>query len=115
MIQIKYFAYDLAQDKVGNEITRMDGSIIIKTDQAVLAKFVLSHDFAFIYPERKANFWQNIRMEVGFNKSEMDKPAVDGLLLTMRDASTGKALSEFTVPWGDNHYLRKRAATRFGA
>jgi len=110
MIQIKYFAYDLAQNKVGSEITRMDGSIMLKTDEAVLAKFVL-----FQYPERKANFWQNLRMEVGFNKPEMDKPIIDGLLLAMRDISTTRVLGEFSVSWGDNHHLRKRKSTRSGA
>jgi len=114
MMKIKYFEYDLAKDRVGREITRMDGSIVLKSDNVALAKFILLQDFAFSYAARDATFWRDFRMEVGFTKSVMDKSAVDGLLLAMRDVSTGKALSEFIVPWGDNHYLRKRTASRFG-
>ena len=88
---------------------------MLKTDQAVLAKFVLSQDFAFEYPERKANFWKDMKMEVGFIWSEITKPTIDGLQLAMRDTSTAMVLSEFTVPWGDNHYLRKRGSTRLAS
>jgi len=85
---------------------------MLKSSQAVLAKFILQSDFIFKYPgKREKNFWKDLSVEIGFNKTENSQ--VDGLLLSMLDASSGRTLSEFMVPWGESHYVRKRIASRF--
>lgn len=111
-IKIKYFSYDLVTGKIGSEVELIRGKTMLKSSQAVLVKFILMNDFAFKYPaEREKHFWKNLNVETGFNKTE--SAHVDGLLLSMLDAHTGRTLSEFMVPWGESHYVRKRTASRF--
>ena len=115
LVTIKYYAYDLEKDKIGNNITQGDGSVIIKSKEAVLAKIILMQDFELSPFKKESDFWQTARIEVGFSKIGIEKPSVDGLMLSMMDASTGKVLNEFSVPWGDNHLVRKRTSSRFGS
>lgn len=113
-IGIKYFAYDLSSDEVGHEKVINDGSIIINAHEVVVAQFILVTEVplpGIANPDD--SFWHSFAMEVGFTNLD-DKSLVDGLILTTRDAGIGALTSEFSVPWGSDHGVRRRSTSRVG-
>ena len=114
-IEIRYFSYDLAKDEVGPEKTLNDLSVILNTKESVVAKFILTKDMAISgvpYPEDA--FWKSFSLQVGFAKLGSDKPMVDGLRLITRDPLTGMISNDFSVPWGNDHDVRRRIPSRIG-
>jgi hypothetical protein len=115
-IDIRFFAYDLAKGQLGPEKTLNDRSVIINANETVIAKFILAKDFPIDgvgFPDD--NFWNSLRVEVGFVKTVNDKPFVDGLHLITRDLHTGTISNDFVVPWGDDHDVRRRSPSRSAA
>jgi hypothetical protein len=115
-IDIRFFAYDLAKDQVGPEKTLNDRSVVINPNETVIAKFILAKDFSIDgvgFPDD--NFWNSLRVEVGFSKTVNDKPFVEGLHLITRDPHTGTIANDFLVPWGEDHDLRRRSPPRSAA
>ncbi|OPZ23660.1 MAG: hypothetical protein BWZ03_00428 [bacterium ADurb.BinA186] len=115
-IDIKYFAYDLANNEVGQEMSLNDGSVMLKAHKTMIAKFILAKEFPTSGVKNPDDsFWRAFSLEIGFAKTGNDRPVVDGLTLITRDPGTGSLSSEFVVPWGIDHAVRRRKASRSAA
>lgn len=115
IVDIKYYAYDLAVNEIGVEKTLSDGTAIINGSETIVAKFILAKELPLLnirHPDD--NFWQRFSLELGFSKSGSANPFVDGLSVIIRDPGVGTILNEQAVPWGDNHDIRRRIAPRQG-
>lgn len=115
LVDIKYFHYDLIKNEVGAEAALNDGSVIINAQKTVIAKFILTKEIPItgvVNPDD--SFWRLFSLELGFIRAGNDRPLVDGLMLINRDPGTGTLSSEFTVPWGKDHDVRRRLASRSG-
>lgn len=110
-IDIRYFAYDVIKNQVGAEKNLNDASTIINGNEVVVAKFILAKEFQIRGLENPDDkFWQSFSLRLGFVKKGEDRSVVDGLTLISRDAGTGALSTEFAVPWGSNHDVRRRSA-----
>ncbi len=112
-IDIKYFAYDLTKNEVGPEMSLNDGSVIINAHKTMIAKFILARELPITGVKNPGDrFWRSFSLEIGFVEAGNDRPVVDGLTLITRDSGTGTLSSEFVVPWGSDHAVRRRVASR---
>jgi hypothetical protein len=103
----------LLKNEIGTEITLDDGWTIIDGNQAIVAKFVLSKGIPLVGIENlHSRFWQHFSLELGFAKIGNDHPMIDGLTLITKDPNQGLIFSEFSVPWGMKHVVRRRTAPR---
>jgi hypothetical protein len=113
IIDIKYFAYDLDKNEVGEEMSLNDDSVMLKAHKAMIAKFILAKELPITGVKNPDDvFWRSFSLEIGFVKAGNDRPVVDGLTLITRDSGTGTLSSEFVVPWGSEHAVRRRVASR---
>jgi hypothetical protein len=116
MLDVQYYAYDLATDTIGPTRLLMDNSVIINANENILAKIVLIKDFPITgVKSPDGDFWRKFTMEVGFNKLGDKNHIVEGLRLLSREPNVGTPSNEYDVPWGDNHNVRRRSAPRYGA
>lgn len=110
-VDIKYFSYNLNKNQVGAEKTLNDGSAIIDGNETIVAKFILTKELPIGGVENPNDrFWQTFSLRLGFAKAGNDRPIVDGLRVITRDTGTGALSSEFAVPWGNDHNVRRRSA-----
>lgn len=114
-LDIKYFAYDLSNNEVGEEKTKSIDAFVVNGHEAVVAEFVLAEAFPISdvrNPDDK--FWQTFSLELGFAKLGKSNPMVDGLNIVIRDPGISNLSREFPAAWGDDHHIRRRAAPRQG-
>jgi hypothetical protein len=110
---IQYFAYDLTKNEIGLEKPVDSSFAIVDGNETLVAQFVLARDFPLTgvrHPKR--SFWRSFSLDVGFSKSRSSHVTVDGLSLITRNSVDGLLSSEFVVPWGENHEVRKKVVSR---
>lgn len=112
-IDVKYYSYNLLKNEIGIEKTLNDGSTNINGHETVVAKFELAKELPLKGLENpSSSFWERFSLKVGFPKVGNEYPMVDGLMLITREPNLGVLSSEFKVPWGSEHQIRRRSASR---
>lgn len=111
IIDVRYFAYDLAKNEVGVEKTLNNGSVIVDGNETIIAKFILAKELTITGIENPDNnFWRTFSLKLAFAKSGHGQAMVDGLVLKTEDTESGSLSSEYFVPWGNDHDVRRRSA-----
>lgn len=115
MINVRYFAYDMNKDAVGPEKAVSDRSIVINPNEAILATFMLAENLKLpdtSFPSEED--WKKFRLEVGFLKEHSESPTVDGINVVTKDLHVGDVSNSYKIPYGEEHYPRRRSAPRVG-
>lgn len=113
-IRIKYFAYDLKNDAIGEPKDLLGSSLFLSPNETVVAKFTLSEDFPLEGINTNAkHFWQSISLEAGFKKGDAKAPDINGLTLMTSEAYLKENLTSYKALWDKDYKIRRRSSPQY--